>query len=243
MAFWKVVCSVKVTAVITNYNMPERCDALVEHIHAHEDCEVIVVDNGSDLVPPSKYTTMQITKNAQTTAGWNAGLRMAREAKPDFYWILITSAEFTGTPVLEGMLKCMELYSHCVGVHPALTKDSTTSWEHLKEIGTKGWRQVWMIDNICALWRADWFDSVGGFDSRFRYGWGPDLELSYLARAQERTLYVSEPAGVKKVTDIGYAMQRMGMTAEDRRAFARANMREVMLEKYGSSWQELMYVE
>lgn len=232
----------RVTAIITNYNMPERTDALVEHIHAREHCEVVVVDNGSDLVPPSKYTTVRITKNAQTTAGWNAGLRIAREAKADFYWILGTSAEFLGVPVLEKMLECMELRPDCVGVHPALTEDSTTSWNHLKTTLLGDWfRRVWMIDNIAALWRADWFDSVGGFDPRFTYAWGPDLELSYLARKQERTLYVSEPAGVKKVTDIAYRMERMHMTAEERGARARANMWDVMVDKYGSQWQELMY--
>ncbi len=226
-------------AVVTNYNMPERTDALVEHIHKHEGCEVVVVDNGSDLCPPSKYTTVKLEKNIQTTGGWLEGLRFAKGS--DFYWILGTSAEFTGKPVLADMLRCMELYSHCVGVHPALTKDSTTSWEHLKEIGTSGFRKVWMVDNIAALWRAKWFDEVGGFDPRFTYAWGPDLELAHLARSQERTLYVSEPAGIKKVTDIGYRMERMGMTAEERGARARANMWRVMTDKYGAKWQELMY--
>jgi GT2 family glycosyltransferase len=236
----------RVAAVITNYNMIERTDALVEHLLTHERgvaLDIIVVDNGSDLKPPSQYTTVRLEKNIQTTGGWNAGLRLARESKADFYWVMITSAEFIGAPVLSRLLKCMELYSHCVGVHPALTKDSTTSWEHLKEIGTSGWRKVWMIDNICALWRADWFDSVGGFDPRFTFAWGPDLELAHLARKQGKTLYVSEPAGVKKVTDIGYTMKRMGMSAEERSAFARANMREVMTDKYGSNWQELMYAD
>jgi GT2 family glycosyltransferase len=233
----------KVTAIISNYNMPERCDRLVEHIHAHEKCEVVVVDNGSDLVPPSKYTTVRLEKNIQTTGGWLEGLKLARSGGSDFYWVMITSAEFVGVPVLGQMLKAMKVYPHCVGVHPALTKDSTTSWGHLKAIGTSGFRKVWMIDNICALWRAEWFDSVGGFDPRFTYAWGPDLELAHLARLQERTLYVSEPAGVRKVTDIGYTMNRMGMTADERGAKARLNMWNVMMDKYGPQWQELMYVE
>jgi hypothetical protein len=170
-------------------------------------------------------------------------LKLARKARADFYWVMITSAEFTGMSVLPGLLKCMSLYEHCVGVHPALTKDSTTSWEHLKGIGMKGWRRVWMIDNIAALWRADWFDAVGGFDPAFTYAWGPDLELAYLARLQEKSLYVSEPAGVRKVTDIGYTMQRMRMSAEERGALARANMREVMVSKYGEDWHRLMYLQ
>jgi GT2 family glycosyltransferase len=235
---------IKVAVIIPNYNMLERCDALVEHLLKHEqlpgvNLDIIVVDNGSDITRPSQYSALKLEKNIQTTGAWNAGLELAKGA--DFYWVLITSAEFIGVPVLPGLLKCMKLYSHCVGVHPALTKDSTTSWEHLKEMGIKGWRKVWMIDNIAALWRADWFESVGGFDPKFTYGWGPDLELAHLARSQNKTLYVSEPAGVKKITDIGYEMQRMNMTAEERKTLARVNMREVMTSKYGENWHRLMY--
>ena len=231
----------KVTAVITNFNMPERTDALVEHIHKHEDCVVVVVDNGSDLCPPSKYTTVRLEKNIQTTGGWLEGLKVAKGS--DFYWILGTSAEFIGVPVLEKMLRGFEQHTDAVGFHPALTEDSTTSWDHLKTIPPSPFRQVWMIDNIAALWRAKWFDSVGGFDPRFTYAWGPDLELAHLAREMDKTLYVSEPAGVRKVTDIGYAMNRMGMGAEQRRTFARANMREVMIDKYGPDWAKVMYVD
>jgi GT2 family glycosyltransferase len=237
---------IKVAAIIPNYNMLERCDALVEHLLKHEqikgvNLDIIVVDNASDLTRPSQYSALKLKKNIQTTGAWNAGIELAKGA--DFYWTMITSAEFIGVPVLKGLLKCMKLYSHCVGVHPALTQDSTTSWNHLKEMGIKGWRKVWMIDNIAALWRADWFDSVGGFDPRFTFGWGPDLELAHLARGADKTLYVSEPAGVRKITDIGYAMNRMGMSAEDRRTFARSNMREVMTAKYGEDWYRLMYAD
>jgi len=48
---------------------------------------------------------------------------------------------------------------------------------------------------------------------------------------------------VKKVTDIGYKMNRMGMDAEQRRHLARTNMREVMTNKYGPDWAKVMYVE
>lgn len=233
---------VKVAAVITNYNMPEATDALVEHLNRekkHAELEIIVVDNGSDIAPKSRYTTVRLEKNVQTTAGWNAGLALARGA--DFYWLLITSASFVGKPVLPGLLKVFDEHPEAVGVHPALTKDSTTSWEHLKTAGET--RPVWMLDNIAALWSAAWFDSVGGLDPRFIYGWGPDLELSYLARTQGQSLWVSEPAGVKKITDIAYSMNRMNMSAETRKQLARQNMQEVMEQKYGPDWNGLMYVE
>lgn len=85
----------RTAAIITNYNMPERTDALVEYIHSHvkSAVDVVVVDNGSDLVPPSQYTTLHLAKNVQTTGGWLAGLdSLTRDYFA--YWFLITSTEF-----------------------------------------------------------------------------------------------------------------------------------------------------
>ena len=56
--------------------MPERTDALCEHIREYVSWpySLIVVDNGSDLVAPSQYTTLRLDTNIQTTGGWLAGL-------------------------------------------------------------------------------------------------------------------------------------------------------------------------
>ena len=89
----------RVAAVITNYNMPEATDALCEHILNYADWSVTlyVVDNGSDLVKPSRYTTQRLERNVQTTGGWLAGLDAAFADGGFFaYWFLITSAEFVG---------------------------------------------------------------------------------------------------------------------------------------------------
>jgi hypothetical protein len=67
------------------------------------------------------------------------------------------------------------------------------------------------------------------------------LETSYKARAQGKSLWICEDVQVKKVTDIGYTMGRMGMTAEERRVLARENMDEVFTQKYGPDWKTLMY--
>ncbi|MCJ7620948.1 MAG: hypothetical protein MUP64_12095, partial [Anaerolineae bacterium] len=131
---------------------------------------------------------------------------------------------------------------NAVGVHPALTADSTTSWEHLRARGGSP-RQAWMLDNIAALYRADWFDSIGRFDPRYVYAWGPDLEAGLLARRQGRTLWVHEGALVKKVTDVGYAMGRMGMGADERRRRASENMRAVLQEKYSPDYWRVVTEE
>lgn len=231
-----------VAAIIVNYNMPERTDKLAEHILRNEPADLYVIDNGSDLVPPSEYTNVFIKKNVQTTRGFIRGVKEAN-LKADYfaYWFIITSAAFTGEPCLKKMVNHMERHSHVVAVHPALTAHSTTSWEHMKQIFPTGYRQTWMVDNIAALWRADFYNSHGGFDPKFEYGWGIDLEMCMFARKEGKTIWILEPAAVTKITDIGYIMDRMGMTAEERKELARNNMRSVMEEKYGAGWEKLMY--
>ena len=235
-----------VTAIIVNYNMPERTDALCEHLlrYVKWPMVLIVVDNGSDLMDPSKYSTLRLSANVQTTGGWLAGLKKAREYDSLAYWFLITSAEFSGEDdPLEPMADLMMNNSQVVGVHPSLTEDSTSAWKHLFHRNGDLPRRVWMIDNIASLWRADWFDQVGGFDPELKYGWGIDLELSWKAREQGRALYVHDDCQVKKVTDIGYTMERMNMSADERRQLAGANMDEVLACKYGPDWDQKMREE
>ena len=235
----------KVAIVITNYNMPERTDALCKHIAASVrwPYDLIVVDNGSDLVAPSKHTNLWLPENKQTTGGWLAGLRYATEYEKYFaYWFLITSAEFIDK--IDPLTPLAELLAddpNAVGVHPALTADSTTSWKHLiTQNNGAGPRRTWFIDNIASLYRASWFDGIGRFDPRLKYAWGIDLMTCHTARMQERGLYVHEGSRVKKVTDIGYQMNRMNMTAEDRGRLAHDNMAEVLSEIYGPNWWDRM---
>ena len=232
-----------VAAIIVNYNMPERADALYEHINRTTETPVVtyLVDNGSDKMPLAKNTNVELEENVQTTAGWLQGLHAADAAGVhiDYYWFLITSAEFVDdNDVLTPLVQLAELDNRIVGVHPALTRDSTTAWKHMITKGTEWPRSVWTIDNIASLYDAKWFNSVGRFDSRFIYAWGIDLELGYLARQQQRRLYICEACKVRKVTDIAYSLDRMGMTAAQRRELAGENMEEVMTAKYGAKWRE-----
>jgi len=177
----------RIAVLIVNYNMPERADALAEHIKKHTQIpyDMYLIDNGSDIMKPAKYTTVRLPENVQTTNGWLAGLESAAKKQIDYYayWFLITSANFVDErdPLLP-LVELMQSDDDIVGVHPALTKSSTTHWKHLITQGGTEPRQVFMIDNIASLYRADWFDSIGRFDKRLIYGWGIDLETGYIAR-------------------------------------------------------------
>lgn len=256
------VSSESVAAIIVNYNMPERADALARYIFdfIKWPVEVFLVDNGSDIMQPAENTTLWLERNIQTTGGWNAGLDQARDQGEYLaYWFLITSTSppdplpeaGRGRDVLSPLARLLVEDAEAVGVHPALTEDSTTAWKHLITRPTpspslkggeleRGARRTWMIDNIASLWRAEWFDAQGGFDPRLMYGWGIDLDLSWAARHEGRSLWIHEGCQVKKVTDIGYAMGRMKMTAEERVRLAGANMDQVLRNRYGKNWDWMM---
>lgn len=233
----------KFAIIITNYNMPERADALAAHIKTHSDplsYDLFLVDNGSDLMPPALHTTVFLPKNLQTTGGFLEGLRAAKRTGEDYlaYWFLITSAELVdGSCYLEAPLLWFHADPELVGIHPSLTPDSTTAWGHLK---SERYKYTWMLDTIAVFWRAEWFDSIGWFDERLIYAWGIDLETSYLARRAHKRMMVAPWPRVRKITDIGYKMNRMCMTAEDRCRLARQNMVEVLSQKYGKDWEYLM---
>lgn len=229
-----------VAAIVVNFNMPERATTLCEHIKKFVQWPVtlFVVDNGSDLIEPSQYTTLHLEKNVQTTKGWLAGLEQAREQGEWFaYWFLITSTEFISDS--DPLTPCASLLlrnAKAAGVHPSLSADSTSDWPHLFDRGSGKPRRTWHIDNIASLWRAEWFDHAGGFDPEMSMAWGIDLDLCWKARHEQRSLYVHEGANVKKITDIGYAMQRMNMSADKRRQLAGAEMARVLESKYGPTW-------
>lgn len=240
----------KAAILIVNYNMPERTNALVERVsrYVRWPHELIVIDNGSDLVSPSKHTNLWLPENRQTTGGWLAGLRFADSLDDDFfaYWFLITSAEFPpgNNDPLSPMAQWLVDEPDAVGVHPALTDDSTTAWTHLiSRNGSNEPRRTWMIDNIASLYRADWFDENGRFDPALKYAWGIDLETCFKARQQGRSLWVDERSRIKKVTNIGYDLGRMNMSASNREQLAGNNMAEVLSDRYGANWWERMLNE
>lgn len=236
----------KVAVFLVNFNMRERADALCEAIvkNVKWNYDLFVIDNGSDVIEPPWWSNVILLENVQTTGGWLAGLDAAHLNGSYFaYWFLITSAEYVGdSDILSPMVQYLIDNEKAAGIHPALAPGSTSDWPHLFDTGGGGVRETWHIDNIASLYRASWFDEVGGFNKDMSYAWGIDLELCYKARRQKRGLYVHEGDGVriKKDTDIAYRMERMNMTADERRQRAGTEMSEVLSAKYGADyWRTL----
>lgn len=238
----------RVAAFIVSYNMPERADALADYLKANVawPMDLYLIDNGSDIAEPARNTNVRLPRNCQTTNGWLRGMAAADLVRRDYfaYWFLITSAEFipgSGDP-LAPLAQWLVDEPNAVGVHPALTEDSTTVWKYLITQGGDQPRRVHHIDVIASLFRADWFDGIGRFDPQLYMAHGICLETCWFARKQGRSIWIHEGSHVKKVTDIGYTMKRMNISAEQRLTLARINMDCVLGMRYGSGyWERLQH--
>lgn len=228
---------------------------MCEYFENHIDpdlYEFILVDNGSDIKEPSGYTTIRTTQNFQTTGGWLLGLKYADFLEEqtgcifDYYLFSITSTripvELNQGDILTPMVHVLDNDHNAVGIHASLTLESTTAWGHLKNRG-QGVRRTWFIDNIFALYRANWFNNIGRFDPALTYAYGVDLETGWKARAAARGIYVDDRVLVEKITDIGYTMDRMNMSAQDRQVNAREEADRILIPRYGHNWQQKLREE
>jgi hypothetical protein len=233
--------------------MPERTDALCAHIEENvkiAQYDFFVVDNGSDLVEPSKYTTDWIDQNCQTTCAWLTGLAASDEyarmnlPNPYFaYWIMITSTEFVegSGDLLTPLVETLTTHQNAAVVHPALTADSTSAlMEQMGDRGSGLPRRTYLIDNIAALWRADYLNSIGRFRPELTMGWGVLPETCWKVRRDRKYIWIHEGLQVKKVSNIGYKMERMRMTAEERARLASAEAKKVLEPIYGPNYNEIL---
>ena len=241
----------RVCMVLVNYNMVENTDKIIETLkrYVRHPTDFYVVDNGSDITKPSKYTTIRLEKNVQTNNGWLMGLHYADaiSVTENFqyfaYAICITSlfVDNIRTDIIGRLVQSLLRTPSIVGIHPSLTKDSTTAHTHLKNIKNTGLRDVKFIDNIFSMYRADWFNSIGRFNPTMTYAWAVDVETGYIARKQGKKICVDDSIQVKKITDIGYKLNRMNMDADKRRNDASKQMHDYLSKKYGKDYKNLLW--
>ena len=235
----------KVAIILLNYNMPERADDAVANILARVRVpyELIVVDNGSDIMEPANSTTLMLSKNVQVSNGFRMGLAyadaIAAWERIEFfaYWFLITSLQFLPDErydPLARLLGPMLLDPKAVFVVPTLTPETITAWENMKNRGGTGTRETWGTDfYLGGLVRAEWFNNIGRFNPALRYGWGICSEVNWYARKAGKKILLHENVMIQKDNNVGYEMDRMGMTAKDRATLSSDEMNYILTQKWG----------
>jgi len=235
----------KTAIIICNYNMPERTDALCEHILStvNEPYDLIVVDNGSDLVEPSKHTTLVIPENKQTGGGFWEGIEYADSlGKYKYYWLMITSAEFYSNDLrdpLKPLIEVLDSDDLAFCVQPSIKFVSNEAWSRWLEPRKRPLpRRVWGVDYISTLFRAEYFHNIGGFRKELPMMWGAIGECNYKARKAGYHLYVHDGYTMRKITNIGYTMERMNMSSTDRKNLATKQADGVLIPIYGKNYRD-----
>jgi hypothetical protein len=237
--------------------MFEYVDNTVEHIVATVKMpyDIIVVDNGSDIVEPSKYTTVWIEENVQMTRGFMTGVRFADHLEleldePYFaYWIITTSCAFfemyknedyMSVDPLELLLKVLVDDPLAYAVQPAMEFNFGAWIPHHSPRPGKKVRRLWALEPTATLYNAEHFNRLGRWDEELTYGWGISAESYYFARKEGLHIYNHDGYVMRKETGIGYEMDRMGMTFKERQSLAIDEVKRIFTPKYGKDYLEYL---
>lgn len=246
--FLRVKPSIKndrLCVILVNYNMKENADRLIDKLKETEyPTDFYVVDNGTDNpVGESKYTSLKLHKNVQTTNGWLMGLHYADSVsiidkiKYKAYCFLITSLyPADDQDILSILMANLFKDPKMVGIEPSLSSDSTSSHQHLFNKGNNEIRSAPYLDNMCTIYKSDWFNKNGRFNPEMTYAWAIDVETGYQARMDGYKVCVDDSVQIKKITNIGYTMNRMNQSAIDRHNNAYNQMNTYFSNKYGPNW-------
>ena len=238
--------SKRVAVIIVNYNMVEKCDALVDHIYktVQHEYDIFVIDNGSDLVEPSNYSTTIFPDNVQTTNGFLRGFDIADSTGIDYfaYWLFITSASFIDDDMrdpLDTLLPVLVADEKAFAVHPAIEFNYHQAWSDvMSPRDGDSLRRVRRIDFISTLFRAKHLNAIGRFRPELTMMWGVPGECNWKARKAGLHIYIHDGYIMKKDTDIGYDMDRMNMSAKERRNLASAESDRVLEPIYGKNYRD-----
>jgi hypothetical protein len=239
----------RAAVIVLNYNMPEAADkwvyAIKERVTYPHD--IIVVDNGSDKAEPSQYTSVRVEQNTRTTGGLRLGIEYADMRglieygeRPFYYWTLSTSTELDyckGDP-LATLIEALENVPNAVAISPAFT-GHLTSWTH-KIYEWNGSEDVKQIPTVPdAVLMSRWYHEIGGFEQRLTHSWGLEHDMAFHLMETGGVSLLHNGVRIKVNEFVGYKMDRMDMSREERDADARAEMDRILTEKWGSLWTQV----
>lgn len=250
----------QVAAIFLNYNMPEVIEANIQRIidKSETPCDLIVVDNGSDeeymFVNENNHDvhTIYLDYNLRATHGYRMGLQYANSLSElryqpyDAYWILTTTGTFSEedqSDPLTPLFTFLQENEDAVAIQAAHDSTSQGFWDHLKDRGSGEPRRVWFMEHSACLFDAEWFDEIDWMHPGLHVH-GTDLHYSWLARIQNKSLWVHEGLKMHRHTNNMFELGRAPESGpEERTKIARASMTKTLSEELGPDWEKQLFTE
>ena len=241
-----------IAVLIANYNMGEVADNWVEHLKKTTKwpIEIIVADNGSENKLRAKHSVIGWTPNLGHAACFNLGFeyieRLERTRGEKFlgYLIISTSTIPISTEdtkdLITPMAKFLLANPDASIVNASHDQNSGTPYQKLFNLNQNGARKVGFVETGFALFRADWFNLYGGFETKFYYNWGTDVDWCFRAYLSGYSVWVHDEVVITKDQDNGFKSNRFEMSANERVMKSSLDMNKVLDEKYGISGSEVL---
>jgi hypothetical protein len=190
----------------------------------------IVVDNGSDIVPPHPKTSVFVEKNNQVMSGALAGLDAITA---DFFWDFSTSMSgfrYDSDPI-EDMLSAFK-DENVVSVSPAFRAGAKAPTHKIYNQRPEHFHQI-PIGGFDGMWRTQWLKDH--LDHRFT-SWGHDIDLGFQAHTEGKIILVDNYVTCEIVERKGYP-ERRRVSEEENNRVENERMNSILSEKYGADWR------
>lgn len=231
-----------VAIIIPNCRTPELAQSLIDHIEKFTEYPYvgILLNNPSDDITWEGQYTINVSIGIELVGAYLMALTFADTLEQlegiSFYayWSVLTSLEFLlDRDYLTPMVDILDGDPEAVMVSPEI---DGTAWDSLHPTETDDIVSVWGVDCNAVLWKADWFNSIGRYDIKMFYGWGGAMESCWMARRDDRKIYVHHGLKTKKHDGIAEKMGRRTMSRDERNSAASRNMHNILEERYGDAF-------
>ena len=156
--------------------------------------------------------------------------------------MLITSTTFIeedDRDPLDLLLPILVADEQAFVVQPAIEFNYPQAWSGVMSPRPEGsLRRVWGTDYISNLFRAKHFNDIGRYRPELTMMWGVPGECNWKARKAGLHIYVHDGYIMRKDTDVGYDMDRMNMSAKERRNLASAESDRILEPIYGKDYRD-----
>ena len=226
----------KVAIIIVNYNTKQKIDEIIKNIketvkYSHD---IILVDNGSDVLERSEHSTIILKDNIELTNGWLVGVKYANSLeiinneKYFAYCFASSRTEFVekNKDIVEIMVNKLKQDSNIVGIHPSLTADSKTNYKNMINIKDGINQELFFIENIFSCYTANWFN-INSFYKELKYDVGNDINLGYVASLDNKKIILDNTIFVK--SNSFYSNTKENLSEDE----LKNNMKEIFKNKYG----------
>lgn len=240
---------IKTAIVVVSHNAKDMTNSLCNKITSNTKSpfDLIVVETGSKKEELTNYPTLLVPEGVRMTRGFNWGIKWflwKEKIDPVYYdsfWLVVNDAIFEEKDILTPLVNFLRTMKDCGEIHPYYNPNSNNDPDQQKKNNGIA-RKESFCEIVCPLFSRKAIDIPDLLDERFFYGWGLDYDIPYILHKNNLRLYVSNEVMVEHhggTTAVNGKDEEFS-TRKLQYDTSRVNMKEGLIQKYGSKWGEVI---